>query len=159
MKIIAIESIAFSGCFLRLDLVHGHNGDTSRNGFGQVNMKSSIGAWEKFKLHENSDGSCYLESNEFPDNYVRADPKGDDRNYDPNGFGKLNVQHKDHLSSWEKFLCAETSGIYTLKSVAHGVYVRMDGRLRHRDGHSGFHTVNLQGGQPGAWEKLKFHFL
>lgn len=59
-----IESSKYPGVFLRMDGngIHAFAG----SGSGRVNCQFGASAWERFKLHEQSDGSYTIESAAFP---------------------------------------------------------------------------------------------
>jgi hypothetical protein len=123
-KTVAIESAHTPQMFLSMD---GRSVTTSRDGgSGSVSLQGSIGAWETFKLIEHEDGTCSIESDAFPNVFLRMDGRGVN-SFRDGGAGEVNCQFG--AMGWEKFRWeAQDDGSVAIVSVAFpGVYLRMNG--------------------------------
>jgi hypothetical protein len=110
---ITILSTSFSNVYLRMD----GNGVTSATGAGAgvANCAYGAGAWEKFKVHAQSDGSYSFESIAFPNVYLRMDGSGVPTT--TAGGGTVNCQYS--AGPWEKYkLYANANGSFSFEPVA-----------------------------------------
>jgi len=96
---VSFESNAFPNTFLRLD----GQGVTQYqpNGAGKVNAQFTAGAWERFNIVTNPDGTQSIGSQTFQNVFLRLDGR-DVTQFMPNGGGVVNAQYTH--SSWESFL-------------------------------------------------------
>jgi len=95
---VAIGSLQFPGVFLRMDGT-GVTGFTGPGG-GQINCQFGAGAWEKFKLVPQGDGTVAIESVQFPNVFLRMDASNVTQFSGP-GSGIVNCQFG--AGAWEKF--------------------------------------------------------
>jgi hypothetical protein len=93
----AIASIQFPGVYLRMD----GSGVTQPTGAGGgiVNCQFGVGAWEKFRLEPQSDGTTAIASVQFQGVYLRMDGSGVTQ---PSGAGGI-VNCQFGVGAWEKF--------------------------------------------------------
>lgn len=96
-NVFTFESMIYPNVFLRMD---GSNVKTKTgSGAGTVNCQYGAQEWERFKLHKHQDGYYTIESDAFPNVYLRMDgsnPKGKDKD-----FGIVNCQFT--ADSYERF--------------------------------------------------------
>ncbi len=144
-----IKSNNFNNVFLRMD----GNGVTSKTGPGSGNVNCQYGAysWELFKLNRQSNGSYTIESNVFPNVFLRMDGNGVTSKTGPGG-GIVNCQFGAY--SWENFsLNKQSDGTYTIGSNQFpNVFLRMDGNGVTSKTGPGSGNVNCQYGAY-SWEK------
>ena len=91
-------SVQWPNRYLRLD---GRGITAPRgSGGGVVNLQIGVGAWEKFRIEWQEDGTYAIASVQFPGVYVRADGTGVTR-FLGSGGGVVNAQYG--VGAWEKF--------------------------------------------------------
>jgi concanavalin A-like lectin/glucanase superfamily protein len=150
-RLVALASSAFPGVYLRID----GTGLTSfaPGGGGSINCQFGVGAWEKFRLEPQQDGSVALASDAFPGVYLRMDGTGV-TSFADNGGGSINCQFG--VGAWEKFrLEPQDEGTVALASDAFpGVYLRIDGTGVTSFADNGGGSVDCQFGV-GPWEKFR----
>jgi hypothetical protein len=146
--IVSIASAQFPNVVLRMD---GSGVTPSTGSGGVVNCQFGVGAWEKFRLEPQSDGTTAIASVQFPDVYLRMDGSGVTKFSAPGG-GIVNCQF--NAGPWEKFrLESHGSTIAIASAQFPGVYLRMDGSGVTKFTAPGGGIVNCQFGV-GAWEKF-----
>ena len=106
-----IESSKYPGVFLRMDGngIHAFAG----SGSGRVNCQFGASAWERFKLHEQSDGSYTIESAAFPNVFLRMDGNNPSRKEED--FGTVNCQYG--AGAYEKFYLQNMPEIKNVKDM------------------------------------------
>jgi len=150
----AIESIQFSGVYLRMD----GSGCTSMTGpgCGTVNAQYTQGPYEEFILHQNADGYWGIESKQFPNAYLRMDGSGCTAS---NGAGEGSVNAQYYASGsdtggYEEYEIVQLSnpdGAVAFQSVSFpNCYVRLDGSGITSFNGNGEGTVNGQYYSPGT---------
>ena len=70
-----VSSSAFPGCAIRGD-ASGRPSKAQDHGFGTVNVQRAIQGYEIWKVHVQEGGTVALESNYFPECYLRGDGAG-----------------------------------------------------------------------------------
>ena len=144
----SLQSDAFPGKCLRMD----GRGAFNTDGGGLVNCQNVVGAWERFHLERQTDGTTAIASAAFPGKYLRMDGRGA---FNTDGGGLVNCQNV--VGAWEKFhLVQQPDGTVAVESVAFpGKYLRLDGRGAFNTDGGG--RVNCQN-VVGAWEKFRVIF-
>lgn len=106
-----LESVRYPGVFLRMD----GNGIRSfaGSGAGTVNCQFGAGQWERFKLNEQGDGSCAIESAAFPNVFLRMD--GKNLSGKEEDFGTVNCQYG--VGAYEVFNLVNFPEIGSLKDL------------------------------------------
>ena len=148
---VAIQSVAYPGVYLRLD---GREVTQPVGpGAGVVNCQFGVGAWEKFRMEPQPDGTVAFASAAFPGVYLRMDGRDVKERMD-NGGGIVNCQ--SGAGPWEKFVVrpALTEQITLSCPTFPGVYLRMDGSGLTQPLDAGGGTVNCQYGAH-SWEQLQ----
>ena len=149
----AIGSAHFANVNLRMD----GRGVTapSGNGGGTVNCQIGVGAWEKFVLEPQSDGTLAIASVQFPNVHLRMDGSGVTA---ASGTGGGTVNCQFGVGAWEKFILEpQSDGTLAIASNQFpNVHLRMDGTGVTTASGPGGGTVNCQVGV-GAWEKFTLH--
>ena len=122
---VTILSTYFANVYLRMDGT-GVAAPTGPGG-GTVNCAYNAGAWEKFKVRQQSDGSYAFESAAFPNVFLRMDGNGV-TTQTANGGGTVNCQYGPP-GPYEKYKAnAQTNGSFSFESTAFpNVYLRMVG--------------------------------
>jgi hypothetical protein len=148
--VIAIGSAHFTNVYLRLDgtAVTQFAG----SGGGNVNCQFGVGAWERFRLQPQPDGTVAIASAQFTNVYLRLDGSAVTQ-FGPDGGGVANSQFG--VGAWEKFrLQPQPDGTIAIAS-AHftNVYLRLDGSAVTQFGGAGSGAVNAQLGV-GTWERF-----
>lgn len=85
----------------------------SGSGSGRVNCQFGASAWERFKLHEQSDGSYTIESASFPNVFLRMDGNNPSRKEED--FGTVNCQYG--AGAYEKFYLQNMPEIQNVKDM------------------------------------------
>jgi phospholipase C len=95
---VAIASAQFDNVYLRLDgsAVTQFSGD----GGGLVNCQFGVGAWERFRLRPQADGTVAIASAQFDNVYLRLDGSAVTQ-FSGDGGGLINCQFGVGL--WERF--------------------------------------------------------
>ncbi|KAF9472331.1 hypothetical protein BDN70DRAFT_887113 [Pholiota conissans] len=133
MSLIAIQSVAFPGRFLRIDGT-GITGFVG-TGAGTVNTQTFASAWETFTLQRNDDGTVSIKSTAFPNVYLRMDATGVAQNTEVSGGGGV-VNAQFQANAGEKFRIhkketapGQTKGVVGIESaLSPGRFLRLDGR-------------------------------
>lgn len=126
---ITIRSTAFPNVYLRMD---GTGVTTATDaGSGKVNCQFSAGApgsYEKFRLRRQTDGTFSIQSEAFPNAYLRIDGTGV-TTQTTDGGGTVNCQFNANGGLYERYrLNAQANGSFSFESVAFpNVYLRMIG--------------------------------
>lgn len=143
---ITIRSTAFANVYLRMDA----SGVTAfaGSGAGTVNCQFSAGSpgpYERFRLRRQTDGTYSIQSEAFPNAYLRLDGTGV-TSQTVNGGGTVNCQFNSNGGQYERYkLNANADGSFSLESAAFpNVFLRMkaDGVTSPTDAGGG--TVNAQ---------------
>lgn len=103
-NVFTFESVIYPNVFLRMD--GGNVKVKTGSGAGKVNCQYGAQEWERFKLHKQQDGSYTIESEAFPNVYLRMDgnnPEGKDKD-----FGVVNCQFT--AASYERFYICNMPG-------------------------------------------------
>jgi hypothetical protein len=95
---VAIRSAEFPNVYVRMDGRDATQFDSA--GRGVVNCQYGVGAWERFWLQNNSDGTVSFRSAQFADAYLRLDGSGVSQ-FNAAGGGKVNCQVGS--GPWERF--------------------------------------------------------
>ena len=148
-KPLLIQSVAFKDVFLRMD-GNGIKAATG-SGAGKVNCQKSLAPTGAFKVHQQQDGTCTIESVKYPGVFLRMDGS---RIHSFSGAGAGTVNCQFGASGWERFkLNNLDDGSYSIESVAFpNVVLRMDGNNPSKK-EEDFGTVNCQY-KAGAYEKF-----
>jgi hypothetical protein len=148
---ITIRSTFFSNAYLRMD----GSGVTSSlaNGGGSVNCQHGAGAYERFRVRPQPDGSVAIESAFFDKVFLRMSAAGFTSMQDQGG-GTVNCQF--NAGSTEKFWARDQAdGSVAFESVAYpNVWLRMDATNVTSFTDAGSGTVNCQYGGAGPYEKF-----
>lgn len=141
---ITIRSTAFANVYLRMD----GSGVTSFTGpgGGKVNCQFNAGAYEKYKVRAQTDGSYSFESVAFPKVYLRMDGSGV-TSQTGSGGGTVNCQFiAGTPGPYEKYKASpQTDGSFSFESAAFpNVYLRLNGTGVTSNTSTGGGTVNCQ---------------
>ena len=147
----SIESVQFRGRFLRLD----GGGENKASPGGVVNCQASVGDYEKFRFHSDTNNIVTIESTSFPNVFLRLDGRDVSKEFDPAGAGRVTAQfaagelEKFRIRSIEFNIPGELH--YGIESVAFpNVWLRMDAGGITAYEHNGGGTVNAQFGPPSG---------
>ncbi|WP_330182039.1 hypothetical protein OHB26_37885 [Nocardia sp. NBC_01503] len=146
---ITIRSTAFSNVFLRMDA----SGVTAPADFGggTVNCQYGAGAYERYRVRPQSDGSYAFESVAFPKVYLRMDGSGVTSQTESGG-GTVNCQYGAGPGPYEKYHASpQTDGSFSFESMAFPkVFLRVNGTGVTANTSTGGGTVNAQFGADGG---------
>ena len=149
-QIVALSSTQFNDVHVRVD----GRGVTQPQaaGSGVVNCQFEVGAWEKFRIEPQADGTVAIASAAFNNVYLRVDGRGLTQ---PQGAGGGIVNCQFGASAWEKFrIEPQADGTVAIASAAFNhIYLRVDGRGLTQPQGAGGGVVNCQFGA-GPWERF-----
>jgi hypothetical protein len=149
-QVVSIASAYFNNLHLRLDgssVTQMHN-----DGAGTVNCQFGAGAWERFRLQPQADGTVAIASAQFDNVYLRLDGSAV-TDFSADGAGVVNCQFG--VGAWERFrLQPQLDGTVAIASAQFdNVYLRLDGSTITQFSGGGGGLVNSQFGV-GQWERF-----